>query len=391
MRKLRIIVGGYIGLYPTGGVTWDYIQYPLGLKKLGHDVYYIEDTFQYSRFQLPGQDWSDPSVSVEYLKNSMERFGLKERWAYRDVATGKCFGLSESKVKALCRTADLFINISASTFLREEYLSVPVRVFIDSDPMFTQIEYQLESLSGSNDPYKMKFLLDHHTHFFSFGENIGNADCLVPDCGFTWMPTRQPVCLEYWEPDFIQRANPLFTSVMNWSVRPDLVYDNQTWGQKNSEFKKYMNIPGRLPGINFEIMITGIPPGESARAGQQGWKIADPLLTINDANRYKNYIYASTAEFSVAKETYIKSNSGWFSGRSACYLAAGKPVFTQDTAWSRYLPTGKGLFAFSDPDSAVSSVLTALQDLPQHARAARQLAEAYFDSDRILGDLIAKL
>ncbi|MGL6269212.1 MAG: hypothetical protein ACRC2O_14870, partial [Chitinophagaceae bacterium] len=176
--KLRIIVGGFIGLYPTGGVTWDYLQYPLGLKLLGHDVYYIEDTIQYSRFQTENTSWEDASYSISYLKNIMERFGFRDRWAYRDIASGQCFGLSPDKITQLCNTADVFINISASTFLREEYLKIPVRVLIDSDPMFTQIEYYNERyVKDTTDEYKMKFMVENHTHHFTFGENIEKEDC----------------------------------------------------------------------------------------------------------------------------------------------------------------------------------------------------------------------
>src|SRR5688572_14538651 len=189
---------------------------------MGHDVYYIEDTVQYSRFQSEGQSWDDASNSIAYLQNTMTQFGLKDRWAYRDIASGKCYGLPIEKVQEICRTADVFINVSASTFMRDDYLQIPNRVLIDSDPMFTQIEYFHElQMSEISDEYKMKFLVENHNHRFTFGENIGNADCKIPTFDFKWIPTRQPICLDYWG-NYSKSVQPSrFTSVMNWSVRPN--------------------------------------------------------------------------------------------------------------------------------------------------------------------------
>ena len=151
MPKQTIIVGGFIGLLPAGGVTWDYLQYPLGFSLLGHDVYYIEDTRLYPVYQRAGSDWNDASSCIEHLKQVMKHFGFEDRWAYRDEASGKCFGLSEKKIESICAAADVFVNVSCSTFLRDEYLSIPVRILIDSDPMFTQIQYQTKQLFTADD------------------------------------------------------------------------------------------------------------------------------------------------------------------------------------------------------------------------------------------------
>ncbi len=391
MQKLRIIVGGFIGLYPTGGVTWDYIQYPLGLKELGHDVYYIEDTFQYSRFQVPGQHWSDATASVAYLKEVMDKFGMSGNWAYRDVASGHCFGLPESTVKELCRTADLFINISASTFMRQEYLTIPVRVFIDSDPMFTQIDYLCDTQSAGTDPYKMKFLLDHHTHFFSFGEQIGKPGCRIPLLGKTWIPTRQPICLTYWNYIDPPAGTAIFSSVMNWAVRPPLQYDNREWGQKDISFQQYYDLPRHVPGIKLEMMITGIPQPRADDLETRGWQIRDPLKKLDNPDKYRDFIIASTAEFSIAKDSYVQSSSGWFSCRSAAYLASGRPVVAQDTGWSACLPSGSGLLAFTGLESAANAIRSVAGDIPGHSRAAREIALQYFDSRIILRELIGKI
>ena len=391
MERLRIIVGGYIGLYPTGGATWDYIQYPLGLQMLGHDVYYIEDTLQFPKYQQPGKNWNDASDSVKYLKEAMEYFGMGERWAYRDVASGDCFGLTIDKVKEMCKTADVFINISASTFMREEYLNIPKRVLIDSDPMFTQIEYFLQSEARDQSPYRMKYLVDNHNYLFSFGENINKEDCKIPKLNLVWNTTRQPICLPYWnQKKHIGNPNVLST-VMNWSVNADLVYNNTTWGQKSIEFNKYLSIPESFPDLNFKLMVSNIPELEKRQIVNARWKFLDPLTTITDAVAYKNFIEHSGSEFSVAKETYVKSNSGWFSCRSACYLAAGKPVIAQETGWSQNIPTGNGLFAFTDMPSAMDAIRAVISNYKEHVKCAQEIASAYFDSNNVLNDLLKKI
>jgi len=362
------------------------------LKMLGHDVFYVEDTVQYSRFQTAGKSWDDASDSVAYLRNTMEQFGFRDRWAYRDVASGKCFGMSLEKVHEICRTADVFINISASTFLREEYLSIPIRVLIDSDPMFTQIEYYHDThVRKLTDEYKMKFIVENHTHLFTFGENIGSPDCLVPTFGFHWIPTRQPICLDFWDPSRPMPPQPLFTTVMNWSVKADLIYDQTTWGQKNTEFEKFKHIPGYARDISFKLMMTGATGEKVKELHEFGWMISDPLLHVTDSESYRSFIYNSTAEFSVAKNTYVKSNSGWFSCRSACYLAAGRPVVVQDTGFSKVFPVGEGVLPFSTPEESASALEKLESDYSFHARRAREFADAYFDSDKVLSSLIERI
>lgn len=388
-QKLKIVVGGFIGLYPTGGVTWDYLQYPLGLQLMGHDVYYIEDTVQYSRYQKQGRRWDDASDSIQYLKEVMEQFGFRDRWAYRDVASGNCFGMSYHKVRQICREADLFINISASTFLREEYLEIPLRVLIDSDPMFTQIDYYNECyIKESTNEYRMKFVVEHHTHHATFGENIGAPDCRIPTFGFHWQPTRQPICLDYWKlRNSVPRHNT-FTTVMNWSVKDDLIYENEKWGQKNRELDKVKALPQLYQDAHFELMLAGANEEKILDLTQKGWNVRNALAAMNDTEAYQQYIYESLGEFSVAKETYVKSRSGWFSCRSACYLAASKPVITQETGWSAFIPSGKGLFAFQDIDAVMEALRHIKADYDGHSRAARQIAQEYFDHRVVLKGLI---
>jgi hypothetical protein len=394
MKKLRIVVGGFVGLFPTGGATWDYIQYVLGFNMIGHDVTYVEDTMLYPIYNRTGKDWDDCSYGVEYLKKTMEEIGMKERWAYRDVASGKTFGMSDSQVVTVCQNADVFVNVSSSTFLRPEYLKIPVRVLVDTDPMFTQYDYYKKQQAGGSDAIAAKEYMKAHTHFFTFGLNIGKADCRIPKDEFNWYTTKKPICINFWEqpPSKVSRYG--FTSIMNWTERAEFSYENEIWGQKNKEFRKFYDLP-TLSGEKFEIIINRGTDPETNKAMHHleslQWKVLSPHELISNKEDYKSFVQTSYAEFSVTKETYIKSNSGWFSGRSAVYLASGRPVLTQDTQWSKYLPIGTGLFAIHDLDSAKEAIDALGSDYIRHSKAAKEIAVEYFDSNKVLQDILNKI
>lgn len=391
MEKLRIIVGGFLGLLPAGGVTWDYLQYPLGLALMGHDVYYVEDTMLYPIYQKPGSDWNDASSCVEHLHQVMSQFGMKHRWAYRDEASGQVFGLTEKKLLDVCRSADVFINLSCSTVMRDEYAAIPVRILIDTDPMFTQIQYATQQTFTPGDA-QLKALVDGHSHHFSFGENIGAIDCRVPQENINWLPTRQPICLSYWKPSPATAMPFSFTTLMNWSAGKLLVWDNEAWGQKDIEFQNYLSLPQNFQQHNFCVVMncTGKVDNlfHTEMLDRHGWHILNSETMAGNWKSYQQFIERSSAEFSVAKHTYVKANTGWFSCRSACYLAAGRPVITQDTGWSKFIPSGEGVFSFSDLSSVKETISKLTSDYRRHCLAARELAVEYFDSYKVLRKLL---
>lgn len=396
MERLRIIVGCHLGLVPAGGLTWDYVQYPAGFADLGHDVYYVEDTRMWPIYQPEGSDWGDASASVTYLKNVMDDFDLSERWAYRDEASGQTFGMSAEQVEEICRTADLFVNVSCSTYMRDEYRAIPTRALIDTDPMFTQIQYLSQQMFTPGEP-GLRNIVDAHNFHFTFGENIGRDDCRMPNCGINWLPTRQPVCLSRWPASELQQRNGHsdYTTLMNWTAAPPLEYEGETWGQKNIEFQRVIDLPHRTPEVPLAIAVGqtgGVgEPFPSEEASVAGWRVLDPQKHAPDWRSYRSFIESSRGEFSIAKETYVKGRTGWFSGRSACYMASGRPVVTQDTGWSRYLPTGEGLFAFDDIESAAAALKHVESDPAHHSRMARQIAQEHFDSSRVLKALITSI
>jgi hypothetical protein len=394
MKKLRIIVGGLLGLLPAGGVTWDYVQYPVGFAELGHDVFYFEDTRLYPIYQKMGSNWDDCSSNVEHLARTMDYFGLSDRWVYRDEASGKCFGLSEKEVFEIARTADVFVNISCSTVMREEYAKIPVRILIDSDPMFTQIQILSEQKFTPGEA-NLKKAVEAHNFLFTFGENIGAEDCRIPTGGLHWRPTRQPICLDYWKPSLPGPKSSL-TTLMNWTAAKNLEFEGQSWGQKDVEFLKYLDLPEKVPEVSLAVGVgqtggTGRDDFPMERVKKAGWQVLNPDECADNWIDYQKFIADSKSEFSVAKETYIKARTGWFSCRSACYLASGRPVITQETGWSKYIPTGNGLFAFSNEAEAIEAIQEVNRNTEKHSVLARQIAEEYFDSQKVLSSILEQV
>jgi hypothetical protein len=390
-ERLRIVVGGFLGLTPAGGVTWDYLQWPLGFSMLGHDVVYVEDTRLWPIYQekSPG----NCTLNVAHVRSVMEAFGFATRWAYRDEASGQCFGLSVRQLKDFCRSADLFVNVSCSTYLRDEYRSIPVRALVDSDPMFTQIQY-CTGASLTTTQAGMSDLFEGHTHHFTFGENICKTDCRIPDCGIEWRSIRQPICLSHWPNTLLHRpSNSMFTTLMNWSATRDLIFQGDTWGQKDVELMRFLELPKAARGIRLAIAVnqTTGTPFPAALFQEHGWTILDPLKCASNWSSYRKFLGASLGEFSVAKQTYVKARTGWFSCRSACYLALGRPVVTQDTGWTEYIPFGRGLMPFNDTHSAAEALQMIMAAPGEHSRAARHIAAEYFSSDRVLGTMLRQL
>jgi hypothetical protein len=389
-RDLKVVVTGFIGLLPAGGVTWDYIQYPLGFKELGCDVLYLEDTQMWPVFQHADGDVAcDPNV--QYLASTMKRFGMEDRWAYRDEVTGRYFGMDRDAVLSFCKDADILVNVSCSTPLRDEYAAIPVRALIDSDPMFTQVQCATgNGLYGGKSA--LPWMVEQHTHLFTFGENIGHGDCLVPGRERKWRPTRQPVVLKHWPEAPAPETGP-YTSVFNWTAVREFEFMGRMWGQKSVEFLKFLGVPRSLPDVRFTVGVgqtTGNPfPAGEARGA--GWEVLDAADVARTVDTYQDFIRASRAEFSVAKHTYVQAGTGWFSCRSACYLASGRPVVTQDTGWSSVYPTGVGLFAFSDSHEAIAAIEQIEADPARHSRAARAIAKECFDSNKVLGKVLEEL
>jgi hypothetical protein len=389
---LRIAVSGLAATYPFGGVFWDYIQYAYGLHLLGHDVLYVEDTGKWGYDPTAQTFVEDGAANAEYLRRHLSALdpALNTRWFYRDGG-GQTYGKTWSEVVDFCKTADLFIHISASCLMRDEYLAAQRVAFIDSDPMYTQSsipDYVAQTLDlearGRVD------MLRRHDAFFTFGENIGRETCLIPTAVFDWMPTRQPILSDYFAKYIapVTLRRPVFTTVASWEPNEKgPVVNGVAYSGKSTEFLRFIDLPRHVQAT-LEIALSGLPPGPTARLEANGWNVIDAFAISSDPWNYREYLATSLGEWSVSKNAYSASRSGWFSCRTACYLALGVPAVVQNTGFADDIPTGRGLLAFDSIEEAADGIRQVLKDPQLHATAAREIAFECFDSKLVLSQLI---
>ncbi len=368
------IVAGYLAGNPVGGHVLSILHWLAGLRGLGYEVVFVE------HHGWPDACWNpvtktlsdDPSYGLGELAAHAERFGLRG-WCFVD-ANGVYHGLPKDQMATICRTADVLVGLWTVTWL-EEFADCRRRIFIDTDPGFTQFGMSPDvraSLAFASP-------VDFHEHY-SYGVRIGKPDCPIPTHGIYWRPLRPPVALDLLPVQFTPHA-PCFTTVMSWSPRKPIVYDGVEYGQKDVEFWRIAELPSRVATC-LEIALGGKAPYDAIRAA--GWRIADAAAVTATPWTYRDYIARSRGEFSVAVNLEVKTQSGWFSDRTAAFLASGKPVVVQDTGFSEDLPCGEGLFAFRTLDDAAAALGEIERDYPRHCQAARRIAEEYFDANRIL-------
>ena len=377
--RLRVLVLGYIVRGPLGGLAWHHLQYVLGLIALGHDVCFLEDSDDFPGCYNPQTHdvGTDPSYGLRFIANAFTRLGMEDRWAYHDAHSGQWFGPAVAAFKGGTSQFDVVLNISGVNPMRDWIRDTPRRVFIDTDPAFVQIRHLTDSAARA--------LAAQHTHFFTFGENFGRPDCGIPDDGFVWRPTRQPVSLAHWPIAAPNPDGPL-TTVMQWDSYRVLEYDGRQYGMKSSSFPPYLDLP-RRSGQQFELaMGSASAPREDLT--RNGWGLRDPLEVTRDPWTYQRFIADSRAEFGIAKAGYVACRSGWFSERSAAYLASGRPVIVQETGFSEWLSALDGVLTFATADEALAQVERLGRDYDAQCRAARRVAVEYFDARQVLSKLL---
>ncbi|HEX7090109.1 MAG TPA: hypothetical protein VF192_08225 [Longimicrobiales bacterium] len=381
-ERLRIIVSGLIAQYPLGGMTWHYLQYLLGLAALGHDVHYFEDSGGWPYDVATGARARDPGRNVRYLAGIMARHGLADRWAYRipDPHACRWFGMTDARRREVVRSATLLIDVSGTLDRPEAYRPVQRLAYVDTDPVFLHIRLA----RGERRLTERIAAYDVH---FSFGECVGDR---MPATGYVWRPMRQPIVVSAWRTDTPPR--PVYTTVMNWSSYRSEVHEGRSYGQKSVEFLRFLDLPLRLAPLRLEI-AAGPGHGERTpveRLRSHGWRVRDAARVCPDPDRYRRYIQRSKGEWSAAKNAYVLGRAGWFSERSACYLAAGRPVVVQDTGFPEPLRAGAGIVPFATPEEAVAAVREVEGNYARHAAAARTIAEEYFRADVVLRSLVER-
>jgi hypothetical protein len=378
--RLRIIVLGYIVRGPVGGMAWSDLHYMMGLLDLGHNVYFVEDSgdlpwccYDPSRNTTD----SDPTYGLHFAKRIFEAMGLGDRWAYYDAHTSRWMGPSSDRIVTICSNADLLLDLGGVNPMRPWLLEIPLRALVDKDPVFTQINHFTNATR-----HKQGI---QHTSFFSFGENVALWRCAVPKSTLKWQPTRHPIYLNLW-PAVPGNPRGKFTTVMLWDSYRSVEHDGVHYGMKSDSFGPFLDLPASA-GPLFELAVGGTTVPR-AQLTSKGWKITNPLKVAADPFAYQRYIQHSKAEFTVAKHGYVISRSGWFSERSAAYLATGRPVVTQETGFSEWLETGSGVIPFATLGEAIAAIEDVNLRYEHHCRRAREIALEYFDARKILSHLI---
>jgi hypothetical protein len=365
-----VIVAGALANKPhNGGGTWERMSWVTGLRRLGCEVFFVEQI-----------ERATPA-NVEWFRSVTEWFGVADHAALVCGDDAHCAGLSRQRLLEVAGRADILVNLSGHLTLPPLLERLHRKAYVDVDPGFTQF-WHTDASTG--------FALGGHDFYYTIGENIGAADCPIPTAGLQWRHIRQPVVLDDWPAAGAGRPGR-FTTIASWrGAFGPVSCGGRTYGLKVHEFRKVLPLPRRVPAATFEIALD-IQPADlndlSALRGH-GWYIREPGVVAGDPAAFRRYVQESAAEFSVAQGIYAETNSGWFSDRTVRYLASGKPALVQDTGFGRHLPVGAGLLAFRTLDEAAAGAEEVLSNYEWHCRAARDVAAAYFDSDKVLAQFL---
>jgi hypothetical protein len=398
----RLIVLGTLASDAFAGMTWMTMQIAAGLRRLGHDVYYFETTSDWPYDPVRQCKVCDSDYAVPYLAGVAERFGLADRWAYRRSYSDKAWlGMESTRATELLATADAVFNIAGATRVAQENLRVRRLVFFGTDPVWHELAFA-QGIGDTGD------VLAEHDDVVTYGENIGRPGCAIPPLPRLRATTRQAVLMDMWESGPPSRSE--FTTVGNWLQKGrDIDYNGELYRwSKHHEFIKFIDVPLRVQqpvelatnlsdletdwqGQGATVAGFAMPANTRTLLRDNGWRLTDAGAFTTDPWHYRDYICTSSGEFTVARDLNVRLQSGWFSERSACYLAAGRPVVTQDTGFGSVLPTGEGLFAFTTKDEVLVAFDAVATDYERHSRAAREIADEYFRAEVVLPKLLADL
>ncbi|HEY1922325.1 MAG TPA: hypothetical protein VGG44_06130 [Tepidisphaeraceae bacterium] len=391
-QKLRIIVGGLVGQFPLGGVAWDYFHYVLGLHQLGHDVYYHEDTWVWPFHPKLQYATDDPAYTVDFFRDFFHKYApqLENKWHYV-LCHEKHFGMSGEEFRDVAQSADIFLNVSGACFMPDELGPRCVKVFLDTDPGYNQIMLN-EKFAWSQNVERWCDLVASHDRHLTYAENIYGEDCLVPRLKYDWRPTRCVVTLPEWSSarETSPPADAPLTTVMTWDwFKGALTFKGVEYFGKAVEFEKFLDLPSRVK-IPLELAING-PKAPLPTLQKSGWHVVEAQEKTLTPETYQKFIATSAGEWSVAKNVYVAMRTGWFSCRTACYLASARPAVVQDTGWSRFVPGGRGVIPFRTMDEAIAGIEAIKADPAAHRMAAYEIAREYLAPDRVLPAMIESI
>lgn len=381
-KKQPIVLLGMMSRHPQAGMVWLTVQYLVGLKRLGYEVFYVEA--HGSNPRTFGSAEGDNSVeAASFIDRVMRRFGLENRWAFHALhSEGRCYGMSECQLKDLYRSAALLINLHGGTTPLPEHVNSASLVYLGTDPVTTEISLY------KGDP-ETAGLLSQHSVLFTWAENYGQEDCGLPVSDqFQFKTTRQPIVLDFWKKEG-SGNDGVFTTIGSWrQLWREVEFKGEVYHwSKHFEFLKFIALPERT-GQSLELALANCSEPDRRTLEAKGWRVKDAREVSQDLDLYCEYIANSRAEFTVAKDQNVRLRSGWFSDRSASYLAAGRPVITQETGFSNHLPTGKGLFSFSTLEEIEAAIQIINQDYGSQCRSAAEIAAEYFDYRVVLPQML---
>ena len=387
MSRKRVVVMGFMANIPIAGVVWQHLHYIVGLQRLGHEVYYIEDSARLPYDPVAAEITNDYSYALKYLARLAAQFGFEERWAFcaRYLPGEPCHGLTRARLLELYRTADAILNVCGAQELNDDLLQSERLLYVESDPGVEQIRVD------KGDPAPIDYLSKHHA-LFTFGENVGRPECPIPTHQFRWLPTRQPIVTDFWKTATPPPLGAVFSTIANWNTSDlkDIEWrgDKYLWS-KSREFLKFIDAPRRA-GEPLEIATTLRDAATAERFREGGWRLAKPDRLSLEHDEYVEFIRRSKGEFTVAKDQYVRLHTGWFSDRSACYLAAGRPVITQETGFTRLYGGTHGLLPFTTLEEISEAVRLINADYVAHSRAAFEIAAEHFEATRVLASLLER-
>jgi len=372
------------GLPEFAGNTWAFLQYVVGLDRLGIESYWIDHQPRLDPRQAAREHRAHPEEdchSIEYAHARFEamarRFGFEDRYCIRYDGGSRTFGMTRAELEALVGEADVLLNLGGPLPPDSPLMQIPRRAYIDLDPGFTQIW-----------AHQTDMALDRHDVFFTVGQNVGRADFGIPARGIEWRPALPPVVLDLW-PAEVDAACTRLTTIADWRGSQYARFEDELYAGKREEFLSLIELPGKI-GRPIELALS-IGQHDHEDLGvllAHDWFVRDPYLYAGDLDSYGEFIRSSRAEVSVAKSGYVKSRCGWFSDRTGCYLASGKPAVVQSTGFEWRLPVGEGLLTFTDLEQAVEAIGAIERDYRTHAEAARRIAEEHLDSAQVLGAIL---
>lgn len=372
------VVVGFVVKSPVAGMAAYNFHYIAGLRDLGYEVHYVERLNTPDECYDPGRDafGDDPGYGLAWLRDTARRLPpLATSWTLID-RNGKHHGMGRLELRGILDEAEFVLTLADPTWF-DDLERCARRAFVDGDPLFTQAA-MLDPASRTSS------VLAHYPTLFTYWTRQNAKDTTVPAAGRHWLSTRPVVATSLWSPKPTPPGAPV-TTVMNWRAWSDVEVEGRSYGHKDREFERLIGLPRRA-AHRFALAVGGPAPKE--RLASNGWELADPISATRTIESYREFIDGSYADLGIAKHAYVASRSGWFSDRSLCYLASGRPVLHQDTGFRDWLKTKDGVFAFSDIDDVISALERIDRDYERHAKAARAIAEREFEASSVIGQML---